>query len=110
MPDSTPVSDPDATPDALAEALTDDAQAIDAAQRLGELGSAARPQVPALAAALHESRPKDVRIAVAKALGALQSEAKAAYVALERASADDDSEVAGAARSALTAIGGGEYT
>ncbi len=110
MSDSPPAPGPDASPRDLADALQHDEQAPAAAQRLGELGAAAGPVVPALAAALHVSRPKTVRIACAKALGNLKSHAEAAYVALERCSADDDGEIAGAARSALNAIGGGEYT
>ena len=101
---------PDATPESLADALTDDDRAPAAAEQLGELGSAASEAVPALAATLHESRPAGVRIAAARALGKLGSHARAAYVALERASADGNDEVAGAARSALHDIGGGEYT
>jgi len=110
MSASDPSPEPDASPEALADALRDDERAPDAARRLGELGSAAKEQVPALAATLHASRPQAVRLAAAKALKALEGHAEAAYVALERASADDDDKVAGAARSALNAIGGGEYT
>ena len=98
------------TVEGLADALRDDAAAADAAGRLGELGAAAKPAVPALAAAVDEARPAAVRIAAAKALGNLGEDAREAYVALERASADDDGTVAGAARHALNAIGGGEYT
>ena len=101
---------PDATPETLADALREDDTAPAAAEALGEMGSASTPVVPALAAALHETRPAAVRIAAARALGKLGSHAKAAYVALERASADEKDEVAGAARSALHDIGGGEYT
>lgn len=110
MSDPPPAAGPDATPEALAEALRDDDAAPEAARRLGEMGSAACPAVPALAAALHPARPKPVRLAAAAALKALEDEAQGAYVALERCSADPDGEVAGAARSALNAIGGGEYT
>ena len=89
--------------------LQDDAEAPAAAAELAELGEGAKPHVPALAAALNEDRPAAVRVAAADALGALGQHARGAFVALERASADDDGEVAGAARKALTAIGGGEY-
>ena len=98
------------TPSDLSDRLQDDAAAPGAAAALGGLGERAKPEVPALAAALDESRPAAVRIAAAKALGELGQTAQGAYVALERASADDDGEVAGAARHALNAIGGGEYT
>ncbi|MFH5804579.1 hypothetical protein [Alienimonas sp. DA493] len=110
MSESTSAPGPDATPEELADALRDDEAATEAARRLGELGAGARPVVPALAAALHSARPKAVRLAAARALENLADEAEAAYVALERASASDDNEVAGAARAALNAIGGGEYT
>ena len=89
--------------------LRDDADAPDAAAELAGMGPAAGAHVPALAAALDEGRPAAVRVAAADALGALGQAAQEAFVALERASADDDGEVAGAARRALTAIGGGEY-
>ena len=89
--------------------LRDDAEAPAAAAELAGLGEAAKPHVPALAATLGEDRPAEVRIAAADALGGLGQCARGAFVALERASADDDGEVAGAARRALTAIGGGEY-
>ena len=91
------------------ERLRDDAEAPAAAAELAALGDAAKPHVPALAAALAEDRPADVRVAAAEALGAIGQDARGAFVALERASADADDRVAGAARKALTAIGGGEY-
>ena len=89
--------------------LRDDADAPAAAWELAALGEAAKPHVPALAAALGDDRPAAVRVAAADALGELGQHARGAFTALERASADDDAEVAGAARKALTAIGGGEY-
>ena len=110
MTDPAANSPPDGeTVESLTDALRDDAAAAGAAARLGELGAAAKPAVPALAAAVDEARPAAVRIAAAEALGALGQDGREAYVALERASADDDGEVAGAARHALNAIGGGEY-
>ena len=97
-------------PAALADALTDDEAAVDAAATLATMGSGAGEAVPALAAATDAARPKPVRIAAADALGELGQHARGAFVALERASADPDGDVAGAARRALNAIGGGEYT
>ena len=93
----------------FSERLRDDAAAPAAAAELAGLGEAAEPHVAALAAALDEARPAGVRVAAAEALGTLGQSARGAFVALERASADDDDRVAGAARKALTAIGGGEY-
>ena len=98
-------------PETLADRLSgdDDDAAAAAAGELAAMGSAAKCAVPALAAALDDARPAEVRIAAAEALGRLGQDARGAFVPLERASAADDGEVAGAARRALTAIGGGEY-
>ena len=97
------------SPTGFSDRLRDDAEAVAAADQLAGMGEAAEPSIAALAAALDDARPKEVRIAAAKALGELGQHARSAFVALERASADDDGVVAEAARRALTAIGGGEY-
>ena len=96
-------------PDALGDLLQDNDVAAAAAAKLAGMGSGAKSAVPALAAALAEDRPAAVRVAAAEALGTLGQDARGAFVALERASADPDDAVAGAARGALNAIGGGEY-
>jgi HEAT repeat protein len=99
-PDLRPAAVPALTQGLWAEAAT---ARRDAAARLARLGPDARAAVPSLARALVDDNSKDVRLAAARALGAVQSHAAAP--ALVKALKDESPAVRLAAAETLVGLG-----